>query len=325
MLSRSDPRRPLIVFRMAFAQLRRHMLSNHREDLEVSISHFTEAIVLPPHLWPRHSQIILGAFYFLANALLIRSEVAKQPEDAINATKYLLHLRDQRHETPGISRHQVTASLVDALSLQVELEAGNVMQNIREMAILSHELLALETSDVDPTQFIIPIYAVVRSNIRPRNPDQPLDELIEFLRAARKHRPDLLECRIAFAKSLCCRYFMTTVDDDYEEVASVLDESLTYPSAGNTQDEFVANARRYVRDLVTNLAMWRSATFPTPEYLEEAIYRTRTDFDSPFRDHSSFVWDPEAISETRFRYFGPTGVEESSGNPPIPRQLRYFS
>jgi hypothetical protein len=68
----------------------------------------------------------------------------------------------------------------------VELEAGNVMQNIWEMAVLLHELLTLDTSDIDTSHIIFLIYAVVMSNIRPAVPDQPLDELIECLRAARK-------------------------------------------------------------------------------------------------------------------------------------------
>jgi hypothetical protein len=79
------------------------------------------------------------------------------------------------------------------LAQQVQLEAGNVMQNIQDMAVLSRELLTLGTSDVDTTHLIILIHGVVRTNIQTGVPDQPLDELIECLRAARKHRPDLLD------------------------------------------------------------------------------------------------------------------------------------
>jgi hypothetical protein len=64
-------------------------------------------------------------------------------------------------KSPVIPRHQVTELLVRTLALQVELEAGNVMQNIREIAILSRELLTVETSDIDTTHLILLICEVV--------------------------------------------------------------------------------------------------------------------------------------------------------------------
>ena len=300
----------------------RHRLSNKREDLDKAIFYSTESILLPPISLQIGSIITL---FLLADSLVMRSKVSRQPEDVIYATKYLTHLRDQPVAISFLPRHKVTASLVDALALQVELEAGNVMQNIREIAVLSRELLTLETSGVDTTLHLITLTcSVVAPRVHPFDPDQPLDELIEFLRLARKHRPDIFECHLVFAQFLSYRYMTTCVNDDYEEVASVLDEILTYPSPGNTRDEYVASARCYVRGLVTALAMLRATTYPTPEYLEEAINRTRTDFDSPFR-HPSMIVDPEAIAERRFHYFGSTEglkVEESSGNSPSSRQLR---
>ena len=325
MSSRSDPDRPVLLSYLAIKLHDRHRVSNKREDLDKEIVYSTESILSPPISLLQHGPDILHTLFLLARSLVMRSEVSKQPEDVIYATKYLTHLRDRPVAIPLLPRHDVTALLVEALALQVELEAGNVMQNIREMAVLSRELLTLKTSGVDTTRLILLTGRAVVSRIHPFDPDQPLDELIEFLRVARKHRPNLLQCHIAFAASLSCRYFMTGGNDDYEEVAPVLDEILTYPPSENTQDEFLAYARSYATSLVTHLARIRSATYPTPEYLEEAIYRTRTDFDSPFRDDSLFVLDPEAISEQRFRYFGSTeglGVEKSSGDSSLSRQFR---
>jgi hypothetical protein len=319
MLSRSDPRRPLFLFGLALDQLDRHMLSNQREVLDDSISHFAESILLIPHSWFQRGPLILKALFFLARALFVRSREFKQPEDAIYVAKYLSHLRDQPQEILTISRHKVTKLLVDALALQVELDAGNVMQNIREMAVLSRELFTLETSDFDPTHLIILIHRVVVSNISTRVPDQPLDELIECLRAARKHRPDLLEGRIAFAMSLVHRYLMSSANDDYDEAASILDEIIAYCSSGNSQDESVSVAQGFATVYATLLARTRSATYRTPEYLEEAIYRARACFSSSsFKQHySSVVLSPEATAEKRFRYFGSIeGVEESSGHSP---------
>jgi hypothetical protein len=321
--SRSDPHRPKYVCSLALKLLHRYKLScklsNLREDLDKAIVHLTESILLSPLSWLQHGQILLSALFLLANALLLRSNASKQPEDAISATKYLSHLRDQPHKILGMTHHQVTALLVDALALQVELEAGNVMENIQEMAVLSSELL--ETSDVDATRFIITINAVVSSKIRLSVPDQPLNELIEFSRVARKRRPDLLEGHMIFAISLVYRYYMTCVDDDYEEAASVLDEIIAYRSPGNNhwQDESVAIDREFATGLVAALAMIPSNAYRNPEYLEDEIYRTRTcvsssSFNEYFPEPLA-VMDPEATAKRRFRHFGSIeGVEESSGN-----------
>jgi hypothetical protein len=134
---RSDPRRPLFVCGIASGQFQRYRLLNQREDLDKAIVNFTESILLSPLSWLQHGSIILAALFRLAVALFSRSIVSKQPEDAICATKYLSHLRDQPHEIPSIQRYRVTALLVVALALQVELEDDNVMQNIRGMAVLS--------------------------------------------------------------------------------------------------------------------------------------------------------------------------------------------
>ena len=167
---------------------------------------YTKLILLSPLSRLQHHPIILHAFLSLARTLVLRSIVSKQPEDAIYATKYLSYLRDQPHEIPTIPRYQITGLLVDALASQVKLDAGNVMQNIREMLVLSRELL--ETSDVDANYFMLPIHAVVISKIRPLPavPGQLLDELIEFLRVVRKRKPDLLEGHMTLARSLACRY-----------------------------------------------------------------------------------------------------------------------
>jgi hypothetical protein len=259
--------------------------------------------------------------FHLARALLLRSEVTKQPEDVISATSFLFHLRDQPHEIPIITRHLVTEFLVDTLALQVEVEVGNVMQNIREIAILSHELLTMETSDIDTTHLIDLIWEVVRSKIDLGAPDQPLDELIECLRAATKRRPDLPEGRAAFAQSLVSRYYITGANDDYQEAMSILDEIITFE---NSQDKYVAIFQGHATGLATVLAMIRSEAHWSPEYSEEAIYRTRTCLSSS--SYTEFFFNPELNPEfpaqQRFRFFGPIeGVEAPPGpleSEPVP-------
>ena len=260
---RSNLYRPITALSLGVKELQRHSLSSQREDLDKAIVHLTESIILSPLSWLQRGPIILAALFSLATALFLRSILFEQPEDAICATKYLFHLRDQPHEIPSFSRYQVTALLVRALASQVCLEAGNAMQNIREMAVLSRELL--ETSDaVDPTFFIVLIHSAVDSKIRPAVLGQPLDELIEFSLVAKKRRPDLLEGRMTFARSLVCRYIMTCQDHDYEEATAILDDIITYRSPWNSQDEFAAKARADATGLVTGLATMRSIVYQTP-------------------------------------------------------------
>jgi CHAT domain-containing protein len=308
MLSQSDP---LIVFDMAFEQFHRYAESHQMEDLDNSIFHFTKSILLLPLSWLLNGPIIVHALFFLAYALFMRSKVSKQPGDAIHATKYLFYVRDQPHEIPGTPHREVTDLLIRALALQVTLEAGNVMQNIREIAVLSRELLTLDTSDVDARDLILLIYNAVKSAIRPGVPAQPLDELIECLRAARRHRPDLPEGRFALFKSLASRYCITHMNGDYEEAMPLLDEIIA-GSPGNSRSESVDGG--IATGLATWLALVRSAAYQTPEYLEEAIYRSHTCFSSSSYKEifPDIVLDPEATAKQRFHYFGSIeGVEDS--------------
>ena len=314
------------MYSLASKRLGRYTLSNEREDLDKTIVHLTESILLSTHSRPPRRPVVLTALLLLAYAFFLRSDVFKQPEDAICATKYLSHLRDQPHEIPTITRYQVTEFLVDTLALQIELEAGNVTQNIREMVVLSRELL--ETSDIDATYFIITIHTVVMPKIHSGVRGQALDDLIEFSRLARKRRPDLLKGHIAFAISLMYRYSMTCENRDYEEAASILDEIIAYRSPGNSQDQSLAKVQASATALVTTLAMLRSHTYQTPEYLEEAIYRARTCANaSSFKEYyPSIVMGPEDSAMERFRHFGSIeGVEILSGNSlssqPVPGVL----
>ena len=140
MSSRSDYRCPLILYNMALTEFRQYMVSNQREDIDQAIFHFTQSILLS---YPGRATFILPALFYLAYALVLRpaQNGPYQPEEVIHATKSLFYLRDQPYELSNIPRYKVTVLLVGALGLQVELEAGNVMQHIREIALLSRELL----------------------------------------------------------------------------------------------------------------------------------------------------------------------------------------
>ncbi len=133
-------------------RLDRYQLSNQKDDFDKAILHLTESILLQPWSLPEHKLNILLLFFNLVVALYVRSNE---------------------------SRHQATSSLVDALAFRVELEAGSVMQNIGEMAVLCRELLTLDMSDFDTARSITLFARAVLLKISPWVPDQPLDQLVD--------------------------------------------------------------------------------------------------------------------------------------------------
>ncbi|KAH8991526.1 CHAT domain-containing protein [Lactarius akahatsu] len=311
MSSRSDPRRLSAILGLATTRLRRYMQSNQREDLDKAILHLTESILLPPSSWLEQGPMILTALFFLGLAFSKRLMMFNQLEDAIYATNYLRHLRDQPQAAFACPRHAITTLLLNVLALRVKLEASNIVQNIEEMATLCHELLASDASEYDTTHSVTLFSGLVLSKIHLWLPDRPLDKVIKCLRTARMHKPDHRQAHFSLAVSLGTHYYMTSANDDYEKAASVLDEIITFNPPGDSQGEFRGT---------------RSATHESPEYLEEAIYRNRAFLASPsvkepFGPATAF--DLERAAKQRFRYFGSIEGSEasSSGSPscqPVP-------
>ncbi|KAH9170833.1 CHAT domain-containing protein [Lactarius sanguifluus] len=310
-LPRSHPLRPARIYDLALERLDRHKLSNQKEDLDKAILHFTESIFLQPRSWPGTKPNILRILYNLAVTLNKRSNGSKQPEDAACAAKYLRHLRDQPHELFRFPRHQVTSSLIYGLGVLVRLEAGNVMRNIREMAVLCSELLTLDASEGETTDVVTLIYEAVFSKIRMGVPDQPLDQLIECLRLARTRKPEMRDAHFALAYCLGIRYGMTFVNDDYEEAASIFDDIIASSPPG---DKLVIR----FQEMVTALAISRPVMHENPEYSEEAIYRARATLTSYTDEQMSSLLAP--VVKKRFQQFGSIeGLEASSSNLPLSR------
>ena len=295
------------------------MLSNQWEDLNKAIIHLTESIVFQPRSWLEHGPRILQALFLLALALIKRSRVYGLPGDAIYAANYLRHLRNQPHQAFGIPRNKVTVLLVEALAIQVEWGARNEMQNIGEMAALCRELLTLDMTDANTTRSFTLFFMAFLSKIHLPAPHQPMEQVIECLRVATNPQIFRLEARLTLAFCLATRYFMTHVNDDYEEASSVLDEVITSCSP---RDNFVAQAQQ----LITGLAMFRSGSHETPEYLEESLYRARAFLGSPLENqllHSLASYSLENATRQRFRYFGSVdGLEASPRNHSPLSQLK---
>ncbi|KAI9457828.1 CHAT domain-containing protein [Lactarius psammicola] len=288
---------------LAIKRLKRYTPSIQRGGLYETVR-LTKSI-LRPRSWLEHGPIILQALSPPTPMPFTRPILSMLLKVAIYAAKYLRHLRDQPHETFGLSRDRVTLLLVNVLALQVMYEARNLTQNIGEMAVLCHELLTLDLSDDVATRTITTFAVLVQSKISVLVPGQPLDQVIECLRAARKSKLNLREARLPLAFSLGHRYAMTFEDDDYEEAASVLDEVITSSSPGDSRGEYVA-ARQYM----AAMAGIRSTEYKIPESSEETISRTgaalgSSQIENPL--HSIFNYLLKRSAKQRSHYFGSIG------------------
>ncbi|KAF8258227.1 hypothetical protein EI94DRAFT_1177683 [Lactarius quietus] len=98
------------------------------------------------------------------------------------------------------------------------------------------------------------------------------------------------------------RYFMTCVNDDYVEAMSILDEIVASGFPGDDQDDakLVVAAQKFT----LLLPECRARTFQTPEYLEEAMYRTRALRNEDSVKEYFDLFEPELTAGERFGYFG---------------------
>ena len=83
----SDPLRPTLLWRLAVQRNNRYVRFDDQRndsDLDKSISDLTEAVLLQFQV----SQNVVHTFFELANVLLSRFFVSKQPEDVTSSIKY---------------------------------------------------------------------------------------------------------------------------------------------------------------------------------------------------------------------------------------------
>jgi hypothetical protein len=89
-----------------------------------------------------HLNLILKSF-FLTEARFWRSRKYEEPGDVMNCIKYLHYLRDQSLRALGVTRTGVTASIMHALALRVDLWPGNVTQGVEKMSVLISSITLL--------------------------------------------------------------------------------------------------------------------------------------------------------------------------------------
>ena len=240
-------------------------------DLEQSIIHFTEAIFLPI-LWHKPFLNAIQIFFSIAHALVLRANESRHLEDVTRSIIYLRYL-GRLPEVFGdpLRVNLIRTLLADALAIQAVMRLGHVGQDIEEMAVLCHELLKSDVSTSSVTGYIMNL-AIALKHQRGRSNElrEPSNKVIECLREASILLPDSQDVSVAFAWSLFDRFRISHSNDDYEEATTILENVAWISGDKLTQIQEEALV------LVTLFAQGRSVMFRRPEYLEQAILRTRT-------------------------------------------------
>ena len=273
-LPRSDPRCALRVQQLARARFRRYSWSTQQNDLEESLLHFTEAICLqcpgdehPPGL------NVAQIFYFLTLAIFFRAQKSRQTEDIKYCITYLRYLRGQWHEIPIDFPSPVTATLVSAMVMQVELRLGDVAQDIEEMADLCDELLIADPLTTFLSRPVLAFAAMFSAHLEGSSGGKvPSEKVIGCLRRATMRLPDLHEVSIVLAQCLLYRLHNTHSEDDYQDGLAVLDQIISFRDPKDVPSPYAGSASA----IAAQFAVTHYHMSGKPEHLEQAIYRYRT-------------------------------------------------
>ena len=270
-ISRSHTLRAPYVQDLATALFERYKMCKDPDDIEQSILRFTEAIFLPLP-WDGRCQNIVQIFFALTLALVFRGDKkSRKFEDVTRSIIHLHYLRRQSLEAFHIPPSRVTGLLVAALEIQMNMKLGDEWQDIEEMAVLCHELLKSDMTTTFVTGYIMGLVRAVKAQlIRWTGRREPSDKVIECLREANIRLPDSYQVSMMLAWSLYVRFGITHSNDDCEEAMAILDKVIRSPGDRPTQDQEIALL------FVALFARTRSDMFGKSEYLEQAIYRTRT-------------------------------------------------
>ncbi|KAH9014877.1 CHAT domain-containing protein [Lactarius pseudohatsudake] len=308
------------VHTLAKARLARHTLSQQKEDLDQSILHFTEAILLPPVSRDGVSLNIVQLLFFLAFTLLPRFEEFEQPEDLKYSIVYLRYLRGLPFDSFGLDRHVFSISLIQALALhiQVESEAGDRTQDINEMVYLCREFLGPNISADSLVAAFITLAKAATTEIivRGRTGVQWLDKVIECLRDAVRLCPPGSESGLilhGLVPILCARFMETRSNGDYEEATALLERILDPKWPGECPD----SVRNLALRLSGTLAYTRSAFFKNPQYSEVSLSRYRTFLTSSSIDGVSRLFITnilEGQTRQRFTHYGLAGSLEEANS-----------
>ncbi|KAI9444066.1 hypothetical protein H4582DRAFT_2071663 [Lactarius indigo] len=266
------------------AQSMRYQLSEQKEDLDKSILHRTEAILLPLASQDGLFSNIVQLLFGLAKALLCRFEEFKQSDDIKYSIEYLRYLRRLPLHSFDLSRNTVTTSLIWALGVRVNLETGDGTQDVNEMVDLCREFLGSNISADFPVVAFVSLGGAVVDEYDRGQSIPSLDKVIECLRdAARLCPPPSHFVLGTLASTLFIRFRETHSNEDYEEATALLDKIIDPNQPGECPD----SVRDQVLHIASSLAYSRSTIFQNPEYSEVTISRIRTLLNSSSLDGPS--------------------------------------
>ena len=279
-------------------QLTCYRFSGRSEDLDKSVYHTVEAILLPFHILIEHGSYLIKTLFYLATGLLLCSCKLKKPDDVKHAVRYLRYLQDQSLETSDVTCNEIEVFLAQALAIQVKLGSVSIdpMRDIGEMATLCHKLLrsGVKESLLHGTMkaFVI---ATSGTNLPFGQP--PSDRAIECLSKARIRLPNLEEelCFTLLSSLSDCFYWAHS-DDDYEAM-SILDKMIADPD-GNVKQAM---------ECAGMLAQSRFSIHSKPEHLAEAIFCTCTylnTMSSEDPNRCSVMKQLADLEKTHFNEFG---------------------
>ena len=270
-LPRTDPRRLSYVYRLALETGTRFQSLKQQGDLEQSILRFTEAICLPlTRETPSEFRNMVKTFYYLTLSVFFRAKQSNRPEDVKGCIRFFRYLH-RWHQASTAFPIPVTTTLVHALAKQVELELGDVDEDIEEMTDLCDELLnsdiPIQTLKNAITDFARAIY--FRFCKDPFGWKFRSEKVTACLRRAIVCLPGLDPVSIALARSLLSRFVVAHSDDDYEEGMKILD---TFHGPGDKPSPYTALCLA----LAAGFAEARFRAYGKPADLEHAIYRYHT-------------------------------------------------
>ena len=197
---RSDPDRPSLLYRVAALRRDRFKRSHQKGDLDKSIAHLTETILIASQPSPD----VVHAFYALASSLISRFPLSRQPEDVRSSLQYLRFLRINFHplEAFGIRHGEPTSGLIFGLAQNLVLGSGEMMRDMEEMVALIPEFLASDApTHLQMWTFSAFAEAVNKTDIfRRKHTQQVTDRIITILREATVLNPD---SHVSFALASC--------------------------------------------------------------------------------------------------------------------------
>ena len=281
-------------------------MKHQKDDIDKAIIHLTEAVLLPF----QPSQHVVHVLFQLATVLQIRFNEYKQPEDVKSSLKYCRFLRINFHtfEAFDIPLGEFTSVSVNALSGSLTSESGDMIQDMEEMVALFHKQLAPDISTNDLNRAMTAIRGFTNNVIlkfRVGGAKLPPEKIIQVLRETEKIQREW-EASYALAHCLSVRFEMAQAINDYEEAMAIVDKIVATHSSGDILTMAQKNAIQLIKVLVST----RLNSYPSPEYLEEAIHRFRTLFSLPSlpdRDRTYLTESLDYFEKKRISYFGANG------------------